>query len=228
MLKRKIKADDFEGAVEEAFRGLYKKRGDSYILDVEPDDDSELRSALELERKDHKKTKSELNSKIADLESLTAGMPTRDELAALRTDAEKAARFEKAAKATALESAATALATKISKSPTVMKPHILARLDVELSDDGDPVVKMRDGKGKLVNFDPEALSKEFVDNADFRDIILANRSSGAGGQRDEGAAGGGSGEGGQARKADFDPLTVDTKTYAARLKAQREAAEQGR
>ena len=75
------------------------------------------------------------------------------------------------------------MAAEISTSPSLLLPHIKARLQADL--DGDaPATKVLDRDGKPSAMTVADLSKEFVDNKDFAAIIRATKASGGGATND--------------------------------------------
>jgi len=103
-----------------------------------------------------------------------------------------------------VDNVAQTLATKISKSPTVIMPHIKSRLRAEKNTAGQYETKVVDKDGNISALTVEDLEKEFIDNKDFAPIITASRGSGGG-------AGGSNGGGGAAPKSlkDFKSATEE-------------------
>lgn len=85
------------------------------------------------------------------------------------------------------------IAARISTAPSILLPHLRARLQADMTGD-EPIARVLDGSGKMSALTIAELEKEFVANKDFAAIIKASDASGGG------AAGGKQGSGGAAKK----------------------------
>lgn len=207
-LKRKLAKID---EVPEALRSFYKADGDAFVLDTdstEPADRETLERSLANARKDAKEAK----DRLAALESAAnaaseEALRAKGDLPALETSYKKKladqerelkaqiAERDKQLSKVFVDNAAETLAKSISEKPSVLLPHILPRLRVEVVD-GEPLTRVLDKAGKPTALGLADLAKEFVDNADFAGIVTASRASGGGAQ-------GGKGGGGAASDASF-------------------------
>ncbi len=78
-----------------------------------------------------------------------------------------------------VETVADQISAEISTSPAVIRPHILARLDVNFDGD-EPTTRVLDEARKPSALTIAELKKSFVDNKDFASIIRASNASGGG------------------------------------------------
>lgn len=115
---------------------------------------------------------------------------------------------------TLVDSVAQTMATKISKSPELLLPHIKARLKMD-KENGQAVTRVLDKDGNVSALTVAELEKEMVANPSFAAVIIGSKASGGG-------AGGGQGGSGAPSKIDF--TKASPKEIAAHIKAQKEAA----
>jgi hypothetical protein len=211
-MKKKLNKTAFT-ALEAALQALYKKvdgkdgAEETYELDLEDDDDDDgkrddaaLKAALAKERDAAKALKKELadikkqkqeedddgKRKSGDVEALEKSW--RKKLQDRETELneiieKKAAQLQKLL----VDNAATELAASLSQSPSLILPHIKARLTLE-EVDGEVKVRVLDKDGKPSASSLDDLKKEFFANKDFAPILVASKGSGGGS--------GGSGQGG--------------------------------
>ena len=196
-VKRKISKAEYE-ALSDDKKEFYienKDRKGEYVLDMDADFNKELTDA-------HERVKSENASLKAKNEELTAelatekdkkqpkdGSVTKEDHEAMKnsyekklSDAAKAsgevvAKKDKFIKNSLIDAKALELATKISKAPKLMLPHIKARLSADLDGD-DPKTVVLDADGKPSAYTLEDLAQEFVANKDFADIVIGSKASG--------------------------------------------------
>lgn len=192
-LARKITKDQFEKLVDN-IKFEYMADGDSYLLQTTGDEDTgALRRANQRlkDQVEHLETKNDdLAGKLdkieknparkqGDIDALERQWAKEKETAVN----EVTAKLEKAngfIKQSLLESAAASLSEKISTSPSIIRPHIERRLQVDI--DGDkPSVKVLDKDGKVSALTVEKLGEEFVANKDFSSIIRVTQASGGAG-----------------------------------------------
>lgn len=171
----------------------YVEDGDNFVLDIDGyEDPAELKRAKDREaqaRKDAEKRLREAQAKLdeldnddarkrGDIETLEKSWREKNEALKSELEGKLSAKDAFIAK-TLRTSAATELASKISKSPKIMLPHILDRLDVDMSgDEPKLVVKGTDGKPSVASL--VDLEKEFVANKDFADILVGSKAMGGG------------------------------------------------
>lgn len=193
-LKRKISKSDFD-ALPEVLKAEYKPNGSDYVLDT--DDASELERARDREREAAKAEREKAARLQAELEEAKRKLDEGSELDAkkrgdietlekswkdkyARQEAEAAAKLEAKngfIRSQLVDNVAMQLASRISTSPTLILPHIKARLAADL--DGDtPTTRILDKDGKPSALTVEDLAKEFVANKDFSAIIIGSKATG--------------------------------------------------
>lgn len=227
MLKRKIDKAAYD-ALPDVLKSEYKPNGDNYVLDT--DDARELISARDSEKQRAETLVAELKAtktKLAELETANG------DFTSLRTSYEtKIAALEKSVgelnttltterRDRHVGSAADKIASKFSV-PRLVKPDIEKRLDVDPKDGVTVRVLGADGKPSALTL--ADLEKEFVDNAEFKSILIDSK---AGGSADPGRHMGGSAPkfstNPDGSAADLSKLTPAD--LAAHMAAKREAGE---
>jgi hypothetical protein len=226
MLKRKITNEQY-AALADVLKAEYKPNGTEYVLDT--DDATDLINA----RNDEKRQKDQA---VADLGQAKARIKELETSGSDWVSTENRYKADLAAKDAELANLNTQLtnATKIivagpvaekiaSKftAPSLVKKEIMARLDV---DPKTKEVRVLDATGKVSSQKVEELEKEFVDNPEYKGIVIGSRASGS-------ATGPGTGgsapktptnpDGSSVKLADMSPADL-----AAHMKAKREAANQ--
>jgi hypothetical protein len=194
MLKFKITKTAYD-KLSDDMKEHYKVVGDVVTLDVdglpEPPDTATLTRTLDRVRAELDDAKEELGTTTKELTTIKATMSDSDrdvqklqrryeaKLADQNTDfTAKLATKDKIILDGEIGRTADALASKISTSPAVIKPHIIGRLHAEFDADGKPVVRvLKDGKPDAA-LTVEKLGEEFVANKDFAGIIRASNASG--------------------------------------------------
>lgn len=191
-LKKKITKEKFEKLSDE-LKKEYKEKDGDYILDLEGEEDTgALKRAKdrEKERADEAEAKvKELTKKLesdidldarkkGDIETLEKSWAKKVEEAE-KTANEKINKLAANLKSTLIDNESGKLAGEISKAPKIMQKLIKERLAVDL-DGENPVVKILDASGKPSALTLDELKKEFVDNKDYADIIIASKASGSG------------------------------------------------
>lgn len=220
-LKSKITKAEFD-ALNDVLKAEYKANGDNYFLDA--DDMTELRAAKDRETEARRVEKERADRLQSEKDTAEAGRIEAERLKALKdkdvttleasykaeketaVNAEKAvtAKRESQLRDLLVENQAIAMANEISVAPTLILPHIRARLKAEL--DGDkPSTRVLDEKGDVSAKSLADLKKEFIDNPEFKSIIKASNANGGG-------AGGGGGSGGGADGKKFNDLTEAERT----------------
>lgn len=189
-LKRTLK--NLDGISEEVAK-LYAKEGEIFVLQVEGDEDmGGLKRAKDREVEARKKAEArvkELEEENATLEEAVSrgSGPKLQEAedrykaklekveAKYKTDLEGVTGHLREAHTT---TAARALAAKLSASPDLLLPHILARLAFDM-DGGTPKTRvLKDGKLSELTIDD--LEKEILASPTFAPVLIGSRGSGGG------------------------------------------------
>lgn len=214
-LKSKLTKAEYD-ALPDALKEHYKASGDSYLLDS--DDATELRAAkdreaearrTEKERADRLQAEKDAAEKDAteaklakakkdkDVEALELSYKNKEE-AAVAIERANTQRRERQLEGILVDSKAMEIANKISISPTLILPHIRARLKAEL--DGEKAITrvLKDGTVSAMTI--EELEREFIDNPEFAAIIKGSKATGGG-------AGGGALGGGATDQKNFKDLS---------------------
>ena len=225
-LKRKITKADYDKLAAD-LKTEYVADGDDYRLDLDGEEDTgALKRAKDREtqlRKDAEKKAAEL---AAQLDSLTdSDAKKRGDIEALekswkeKSDKE---RLESETKTKALrahiekqlvDNVALQIATKISTAPSIILPHVRARLQADFDGD-EPKTRVLGADGKPSALTTDELANEFVANKDFSAIMIASKASGGAG----GAKRPGSGAPDNGDKKDLKALT--TADIRARIEAK--------
>lgn len=186
-LKRKITAAE-HAALNDAIKAEYKADGAGFILDT--DDAAELKSAKDREvekRRDAEKKLQEAQAALDDLQDKSSR--ANGDIAALdKSYKEKQAALEtQVAKLTGdltnerNDRYVTAEADRIAKRftvPGLVRKEIASRLSVEMVDD-KPIIRVKDANGKPSAHSITDLEKEFVDNPDYKSIVIASKAGGS-------------------------------------------------
>lgn len=200
-LKVKITKEE-HAALSDALKTEYVADGDGFKLDV---DDTEIaaemrrardRSKVEADEAraaaaEEKRKREELETagarKAGDIDSIEkswkqkladAETKGQNETKALRSQLEKLL----------VQDVARAIATEISTSPSLILPHIKARLSADFSGD-EPITRVLDEAGKPTALSVTELKQSFIDNKDFAAIIIGSKSSGSGATGSNGSGG---------------------------------------
>lgn len=211
-------------ALDDGQKELYKAgdKDGEYVLDItglpEPEDTGPLKRALQSEKDAHKETKralSDANDKISKFPDVDKMKSDHDEATKkLTTFVDK----------TLKDSVALAIATKISTAPSLLAPKIAERISVDMTGDEPKTVFLgADGKADAA-LTAEKLSQEFVDNKEYKAIIIASKASGGGAPVKplvKPLGGGAPKDGEQA----FDAAKANPKDLAARIRERKEAAQ---
>lgn len=192
-LKRKLTSTEFD-KLSDGIKAEYKKDGENYVLDVDGDEETgELRRANERNKIEAAQAKADAKKAADELAALKeTGARNSGDVAALdaswkdKFKAQETAHKEANGKLTGMldtqlrQNVAKELAGKISNAPSLLMPHILPRIKVDLTGD-TPVTRILDANGQISALTIDDLQKELVANKDFAPIIVANRGSGSGG-----------------------------------------------
>ena len=201
-MKRKLTQAEFD-ALSEEMQALYKAVGDSFVLDIEDEDnDDELdllkkKKDIEAEhRRKAEKRNRELEKELEDLKN--ARLKEDDDEARKNKDIEALdkswkAKFEaREAELTGqvnqykssvehllIDGKATEIATRLSEVPELLAPVIRQRLRVEYNE-GKPTTRVVDAQGELSALTLEDLEKEIAGDKRYAPVIIASKSSGGG------------------------------------------------
>lgn len=205
-LKKKLTKAEFE-KLSEHFKTEYKAEGDSYVLDVDGEEDIEaLKRAHERSKEEKKEAKRLLKEAQDKLDALEEGdhknkgnvealensykKKISDNETAYKTEKDK---LTKALVKTVVGGQAQKLATELAgKNSKLLIPFLESRFQADLDGD-EPKLKILDRDGKPSAFTLDDLKKEFVDNADFSAIIVGSKATGgAGGDKTKNNGGAGS------------------------------------
>lgn len=232
-LKKRVKSLD---DVNEKYRDLYVEKDGEFVLEIEGEEDT---GALKRAKEHEKDRRKEAEQKARDLEEQLGTVKEQLEtLENSKGDGEKdVAKLEakwkkkledrereltdqlegskKELNTLLVDNVADRLASELSDSPAVLRPHIKSRLTVEYVD-GKPTTRIKDADGELSPMTVDELKAEFMSNDDFASVVKGSAGSGSG------AGGGqGGGSGGGQQKPDFSKAS--TKEVADYLKSQKES-----
>ena len=111
-----------------------------------------------------------------------------------------------------VDNVAQSMASKISKAPELILPHIKARLKAEFNE-GKAVTRVLDKDGNPSAFGIEDLQKEMVANPAFAPIIIGSKASNSGAENSHGGSG---------APGKLDYAKASPKEIAAHIKASKE------
>lgn len=199
-LKKKLTKAEYD-KLSDGMKGEYIADGEGFKLDLTDDEDTgPLKRALEREKADKNTSK----ARVAELEAQLEELSTNDarktgDIAKLEKQWQKKledattaanAKIERLTGHTTkslVDNVATGIASKISRSPALLLPHIKARLQANFEGD-EPQTVVLDKDGKPSKMTVEELSQEFVANKDFSAIIIASQASGSAGNANKGGS----------------------------------------
>lgn len=233
-LKFKLTKAEYEG-LNEVLKEEYVASGGGYTLDVDgglpadPKADEKFTKERDRRRAAEKRA-TEAETKITELED-------RPDVATLEAKHAKELKkvteerdgirntYNKYADSKERDAIATDLANKLApKGAKVLKPHILERLQVDMTGDAPKTVILKDGKPSEMTVDQ--LAQEFRDNKDFSAIVVASQASG--GHTKQPAPTGGSGIPSQAGQSQIPGPTpasqLSPSQMVERVNARRAAA----
>lgn len=209
-LKSKLSKSEFD-ELPDVLKEHYKESNGSYLLDS--DEATELRRAkeradeekrqekeradrLQRERDEQENERRRLEEETArkkgDVTAIENSWKTKVEEAE-RKGEEAANGLREQLRNILVGEKATLLAAEISTAPSLILPHIKARLVAEL--DGDAAItRVLDKEGKPSSLSMEDLKKEFIANPEYAAIIKGSNANGGG------AGGGGAGGGAGSKK----------------------------
>lgn len=225
-LKRKLTATE-HAALSDVLKAEYKADGAGFVLDT--DDATELLNARNQEKEARRLAEKARDDAQAALDALKDKTSRENgDVAALDASYKQKLADEKkradAAEATLTSERqdrhASTVADGIAKRftvPGLVGPHISKRLAVEMHD-GKAVVRVLDKEGKPSALSVADLEKEFVDNPDYKAIVIASKATGSA----ENRLGPGAVPLSQPLNTNGTPKTLDKltpKEFAAQLKA---------
>jgi len=190
-LKRKITATE-HAALSDVLKAEYKADGAGFVLDT--DDATELKNARDAEKEARKTAETKLREAQEALDALKDDTSRKNgDVAALEAswtakhaaEKKRADDAEKALNGERQDRHASTVATKIAARftvPGLVMPQIAKRLAVEMHD-GTAVVRVLDKDGKPSALSTADLEKEFVDNAEYKAIVIASKATGSADQR---------------------------------------------
>lgn len=193
-LKKKLSKAEYE-KLSEHIKSEYVEDGDNFRLDLEGDEDAgALKRAKDREVQLRREAEAKLREAQEELDKINGDdARKKGDIATLekawqkkmedqKTDFEsKLNKLSTHTQKQLVDNVAMQIASKISNSPTLILPHIKARLSADLEGDS-PVTKVLDKDGKPSSMNIEELTAEFVANKDFSAIITASRASGGAGK----------------------------------------------
>lgn len=190
-IKKKVSAEEY-AKLADHLKALYAEKEGEYILDVDGDEDTgALKRAKEHEKEQRKAAElkaKELEEKLAKMDE--DGLRKRGDVEALdKSWGEKFAAREKELsealgkkdsyiKTALVDNVARDIAHKISTSPSLIMPHIKARLVADLEGES-PTTRILGVDGKISALTVDDLTKEFISNKEFAPIIVGSKASGS-------------------------------------------------
>jgi hypothetical protein len=210
-------------ALSDELKGEYiagDKDGE-YVLDVNGLPEAEDTGPIKRARDAEKNKANQYKAKIEELEAKIAEFP---DVEALKTQhAAEVKKYKDFTEASLIDGAALTLATKISKSPQLILPHIKARLVADMTGD-KPVTKVLGADGKPGDLTIDKLGEEFVANKDFATIMIGSKASGGGApSAPVKPLGGGAPKDGE--QANVDLSRAPAKDLVARIQERKAAAQ---
>lgn len=193
-IKGKLDETTFTG-LDESLKPLYKKSGESYILDVEDmehqDEITALKRAKDRANEENQSLQSKVTSLTHQLDNVKKGdgkQPSVEELeqswqqkfTAMEQQLQsKLVEKDNAFANVLVEKDAISLANELFVSPTLALPHIKSRLTVESGESGYKLRVLGDD-GKVSAKTLDEFKKEIVANPEFKYIIKSNNKASGG------------------------------------------------
>ncbi len=187
MLKRKINQADYDKLSDNIKFEYKKSKDDEYVLDV--DDAADLISARDNANRERDEFKRQLDDTKKELKTIkdsnsnweTMEASYKNKIAGLEAERDTANATltgERRDRHTATEAAKIAAKFTV---PSVMLPLIQKRLDIKTDASGGVSVVVLDKTGKHSASTLVDLEKEFVDNAEYKPMVIAHKGSGSAG-----------------------------------------------
>jgi len=233
-LKKKLTKEEYE-KLSDAIKSEYVTDGEGYKLDIEGDEDTgALKRAKDREaqlRRDAEKALKDAQDKLdalssddarkkGDIETLEKSWQKKIDDAKVESEA-VINKFKTHTQKNLVDNVASSLAHKLTKSPSLLMPHIKSRLVADF-DGEEPVTRILGTDGKISAMTLEDLEKEFVANKDFSVIITGSQASGgAGATKQRQTSGSASGSDEKLNLAKATP-----KQLVEHLKSKREQTEE--
>ena len=191
-LKRKISKEVFD-KLSEDLKKEYKEQDGEYVIDLEGSDDNQsLLNAKQYEKDARKAAEAKVKElqKLID-DSKDDSSRSKGDVDALdkswtekfnkqKSEFETKIETQKAFISKGLvDNVALNLASKLSKSPSLLVPIIKSRLKADF--DGDvPTTKVLDASGSLSALTISDLEKEIMTNEEYKPILIGSKASGGG------------------------------------------------
>lgn len=197
-LKKKLSKEEYK-KLSDIMKAEYKEDGESYVLDVEGEEDvSGLKSALDKEKGEKKIAKEKLlkaEERLAELEEkangeeknvdkVREGYEKKLEKQKKESD-EKIGKLRSGSEKLLVDNTALEIATSLAgKNAKLILPHVKERLKADVEgDDFKTLIVGSDGKTLELNKETrEKFIGEFVANKEFSSIIIASKATGGHGQ----------------------------------------------
>ena len=180
-IKFKLSKDEYE-ALPEDRKDDYIADGDGYIVDLTDAPKTYSQAdidALTQAKNNEKQERYKLQKQLRELQA--AGEGNTSEAESLRAElkglGDRLSARDNALKNSAMKLAAESV-TKLAKSPSILQPHVMARLQADIDEQGNAKITILGADGKPSQLTLEQLGQEFQTNADFADVMLAPGSSG--------------------------------------------------
>lgn len=207
-MRRKLNAEQYEKLSDE-LKKLYEEKDGVYLLILEDDEEDPkedvgaLKRAKDREKERRQKAEAKLKEyeereeeekeaglkKAGDYEALEKSYKAK--LAKKEADhAKEVDSYKNHIQKILVDDAATKMASKISTVPKLLKSVIAQRLLVEFGED-EPKARVLDASGKPSAMTFEELEAEFLQNEEYKPILIASRASGGQGGSKDPAQGGG-------------------------------------
>lgn len=232
------------GEVSEELQSLYKKSGDSYVLELEDDEEDRFRAKhgeAEKHRKAAEEKANELSTQMKELQTKLeelerGGHKKTGDVEALEKSYQKKmddlkSEHEKQLNGVQnhlqeilVNGVANQIAAELSESPEVLLPHIRSRLAADLEGE-KPSTKVLDKDGKPSASTLDELKSEFINNQAFAGVIMASKGSGSGANRNNKGGSGAAKKFGEMSGEELVTLKKSNPTEYDRLKKEHEETD---
>jgi hypothetical protein len=186
-MKFRVKSLD---EVDEKYRDLYVKDGDTFVLKVEDDPAEGMRNARDHEKTRRQKAEEELrklkeqqedeqndkNRKEGKVEEIEAAWKTKYDKEVARLNTEISGRDQQL-QTMLIDNVAVQLAGDLFTSPNLALPHIKSRLGVEAVD-GKFVTRVKDAAGAVTANTIDEFKAELAADASFAPILKKSNAGG--------------------------------------------------
>lgn len=189
-LKKKLSKAEYD-KLSEHIKSEYIEDGDGFRLDIDGDEDTgALKRAKDREAQLRRDAEAQLREAREELDRINGDdARKKGDIATLekswqkKLDDQKADYETRVGKLTAhttktlVDNVAAQICGKISTVPSLLMPHVKARLQADFEGDV-PVTRVLDKDGKPSAATIDELAAEFVANKEFSSIIVATKASG--------------------------------------------------